>query len=58
MDAINQQTSQAPQPVRSRKPRRPAWQRKLIKYWPPVRFALLAFILVLFLVLIITLLFI
>ncbi len=58
MDATIQQSTQAEQPVRTRKRRRPAWQRTLIKYWPPVRFGLLALILVLLLVLLITLLFI
>lgn len=29
------------QPVRTRRKRRPAWQRTLLKYWPPIRFGLL-----------------
>lgn len=50
--------TQVQHPARPRRRRRPAWQRNLIKYWPPIRFGLLALILVLMLVLVITLLFI
>ena len=55
MEANMQQPEQAVQPPRTRRRRRPAWQRTLIRYWPPVRFGLLILILVLILVLIITL---
>lgn len=57
MDATTQQIEQAPQLAKTRRRRRPAWQRKLIKYWPPVRFGMLASILVLILVLVVTLIF-
>ena len=50
--------TQVQHPARPRRRRRPAWERNLIKYWPPIRFGLLALILVLMLVLVITLLFI
>ena len=55
MEANTQQPEQVAPPPRTRRRRRPAWQRSLIKYWPPVRFGLLILILVLILVLIVTL---
>lgn len=42
-------------PVRQRKRRRPAWQRILLKYWPPIRFGLIILNLITFLVFLISL---
>ena len=42
-------------PARKRKKRRPAWQRALLKYWPPIRFGLLVLNLLAFIVFLLSL---
>ena len=42
-------------PVRTRRKRRPAWQRTLLKYWPPIRFGLLALNLLAFIIFLLSL---
>jgi hypothetical protein len=46
---------QAAPPARKRKKRRPAWQRTLLKYWPPIRFGLLVLNLLAFIVFLLSL---
>ena len=46
---------QIPAPARKRRKRRPAWQRTLLKYWPPIRFGLLVLNLLAFIVFLLSL---
>ena len=46
---------QVPAPARKRRKRRPAWQRTLLKYWPPIRFGLLVLNLLAFLIFLLSL---
>ena len=46
---------QNPTPIRKRRKRRPAWQRTLLKYWPPIRFGLLVLNLLAFIVFLLSL---
>ena len=46
---------QVPAPARKRRKRRPAWQRTLLKYWPPIRFGLLVLNLLAFIVFLLSL---
>lgn len=55
MDQYTESTQE--QPVRTRKKRRPAWQRLLLKYWPPIRFGLIVLNLLAFLVFLVSLFF-
>jgi len=55
MDQYTEPTQE--QPVRTRKKRRPAWQRLLLKYWPPIRFGLIVLNLLAFLVFLVSLFF-
>ena len=48
---------QEEKPVRTRRKRRPAWQRTLLKYWPPVRFGLLVLNLLAFVIFLLSLIF-
>jgi len=57
MDSTYQSPPQAAQPMHVRRRRRPAWQRNLLKYWPPIRLGLIGLIFILLLLLIITLIF-
>ena len=52
MEEIMEQTAT---PVRKCKKRRPAWQRTLLKYWPPIRFGLLVLNLLAFVVFLLSL---
>jgi len=55
MDAYTERAQE--QPVRTRRKRRPVWQRMLLKYWPPVRLGLVGLNLIAFLVFLISLIF-
>ncbi len=56
MDEMIQQEQEV-QPVRTRRRRRPAWQRTILKYWPPVRFGLLVANLLAFIIFLLVLIF-
>ena len=47
---MEEMMEQEVRPVRTRKKRRPAWQRTLLKYWPPIRFGLLVLNLLAFII--------
>lgn len=49
MDNVVEQVQDL-QPTRPRRKRRPAWQRTLLKYWPPIRFGLLVLNLLAFII--------